>query len=383
MNHQEKIPKTPVREFVALHLIPRLGAQRIRLLLQHVDHPQDIFRLDRGQLQTIYGIGPKTAEDIVSFDDWSRVDDILTKTERVGAKLMTYWDDEYPPLLREIYDPPILLWINGNREALRTDSIAIVGTRRAGQYGKEAAQHFARELTKEGLTVISGLAYGIDGAAHRATVEAGGCTVAVLGSGIDNIYPSKHKKLAADIVDSGGAVVSEFPLGTPPDAGNFPVRNRIVSGMSLGTLVAASGIDGGSMITAKLALDQNREVFVVPHPIGTPNSIGCNSLIQRGMGKLVQSAADILEEIEVHIDRQTGKQADGEKKAGAQSTTWKSLDLDELSIRICKALEEDAIHIDHLAEQLEMKTHQLMPKLLELEMEGCIRQTAGKNFELI
>src|SRR5699024_5279315 len=163
-----------------------------------------------------------------------------------------------------------------------------------------------------------------------------------------------------------------------------PVRNRIVSGMSLGTLVAASGIDGGSMITAKLALDQNREVFVVPHPIGTPNSIGCNSLIQRGMGKLVQSAADILEEVEVHIDRRrTGEHGNEEKEAGKQSTTWKSLDLDELSIRICKALEEDAIHIDHLAEQMEMKTHQLMPKLLELEMEGCIRQTAGKNFELI
>lgn len=376
MKNQEKITTAPVREFVALHLIPNLGAQRIRLLLQAVDHPQDIFRLDRLQLQSIYGIGPKTAEDILAFNNWKKVDQVLQKTQRVGAELITYWDEGYPPLLREIYDPPILLWILGDRNALQTDSIAIVGTRKAGRYGKESAGQFARELTSQGITIVSGLAYGIDAAAHRATVEAGGCTVAVLGSGIDNIYPSNHIGLASDIVDTGGAVISEFPLGTAPDAGNFPMRNRIVSGMSLGTLVAASGIDGGSMITAKSAIDQNREVFVVPHPIGTPNSIGCNSLIQRGMGKLVQSVEDILAEIEVHISK-----GDTQVKQ-PEEPKWKSMDLDELSTGICELLEEDALHIDALAEELKVETHRVLPKLLELEMQQCIRQTVGKNFEL-
>lgn len=381
MNHQEKIPKGPIREFVALHLIPRLGAQRIRLLLQFVDHPQDIFRLSRRKLQSIDGIGPKISQNIVTFDNWEKVDHVIAKTRGVGANIITYWEEDYPPLLREIHDPPILLWINGNRKALRNDSVAIVGTRRAGQYGKETAQYFARDLVEEGLTVISGLAYGIDGAAHRETVEAGGCTIAVLGSGIDNIYPSKHKGLAADIVESGGAVISEFPLGTAPDAGNFPVRNRIVSGMSLGTLVAASGIDGGSMITAKLALDQNREVFVVPHPIGTPNAVGCNSLIQRGMGKLVQSVEDVLEEIEVHLQRKDCVQ-EGDKEHLVKMG-WRTRELDELGVRICKALELEINNVDKLAEKLDMKTHELMPKLLELELEGCVRQNAGKGFELI
>lgn len=379
MNHQKKQPETPVREFVALHLIDNLGAQRIRLLLQHVEHPQLIFRLKRHELESIHGIGPKTANDILSFNAWNEVDRVLEKTKRIGADLMTYWDEDYPKLLYEIYDPPLLLWIKGDRAVLNTDSIAIVGTRKAGKYGRKMAKIFAEGLVQQGLAIISGLAYGIDGVAHKATVDAGGKTVAVLGSGIDWIYPSDHKGLAAKIVESGGAVISEFPLGTAPEMGNFPVRNRIVSGMTLGTLVVESGIEGGSMITATSALDQNREVFVIPHRLGHPNSEGCNSLIKRGMGKLVQNVEDILNEIKVHFHHEA---AGNETKAKTQKKTWKSRDLDDLSIRICEALEEQSLHIDSLAEQLEMESHQLLSKLLELEMQHCIKQTAGKNFEL-
>ncbi|SHG02273.1 DNA processing protein [Fodinibius roseus] len=384
MNHQEKTPKkTLVRELIALHLISNLGARRIRMLIQAAGHPQDIFRMNRRELQSIHGIGPKTAEQIVSFDGWSEVDRILQKTERIGAVLMTLWDEDYPPLLREIYDSPLLLWIKGNRRALQTDSVAIVGTRKAGRYGRDAARLFARELSKRGLTITSGLAYGIDGAAHRATVAAGGCTVGVLGSGIDIIYPAAHKKLAADIIDTGGAIISEFPVGTDPDAGNFPVRNRIVSGLSLGTLVVASGIAGGSMITAKLALDQNREVFVVPHPIGTPNAIGCNNLIQRGMGKLVQDVEDILEEIEVHISKRDSEGREEEPGEDLDDTPrWRSLELDELSADICKTLQGNPLHIDDLAERLGVEPHKLLPTLLELELQECVRQMSGKNFEL-
>lgn len=374
MNNQEK--KT-LRALVALHLIPHLGAQRIRLLLQVRDDPADIFTMKRHELETIHTIGPKTAEEILAFDDWQEADRVLAKTEGIGAELMTFWDEDYPLLLREIHDPPLLLWIKGNRSCLNSDGVAIVGTRKAGSYGKDVARHFATALSRQGLTIISGLAYGIDGAAHRATVEANGCTIAVLGSGIDRIYPARHKKLAADIIDTGGAVISEFPLGAAPDTGNFPVRNRIVSGMSLGTLVVASGIDGGSMITAKLALDQNREVFVVPHPIGTPNSVGCNSLIQRGLGKLVQSVEDILPEIEVHL------RVEETESSGPEPSRWKKQDLDAVSTAICQALEEGPLHIDTLGERLAMETHQLLSALLELEMQQCVRQKAGKQFELV
>ena len=377
MNQQKKTP-TPVREFVALHLIDNLGAQRIRKLLQGVDHPQLIFRLQRHELESIRGIGPKTADDILTFNEWDEVDRILEKTERTGAQIMTYWDEDYPTLLRQIYDPPIMLWIKGDRTALQGAAISIVGTRKADTYGRKMANQFATELAEQGLTIISGLAFGIDGVAHKATVDAGGKTVAVLGSGIDWIYPSDHRGLAAQIVQTGGAVISEFPLGTAPEMGNFPVRNRIVSGMSLGTLVVASGLDGGSMITAKSALDQNREVFVIPHAIGHPNALGCNSLIKRGMGKLVQNVEDILTEVEVHFE----KDPSPGKEAVSAEKEWKSHDLDELATQICQILEQDISHIDRLAEKLGMPSQKLLPTLLDLEMQGCVRQKAGKNFEL-
>lgn len=379
MRHQEKTKKTPVREFIALHLIDNLGAQRIRMLLQGVSHPQLIFRLERHELEQIHGIGSKTANDIVTFNEWDEVDRILEKTERIGAQIMTYWDDDYPTLLREIFDPPIMLWIKGDRRVLDTPSIAIVGTRKAGKYGRKMADKFARELVEHGLTIVSGLAYGIDGVAHRAAVKAGGKTVAVLGSGIDWIYPEDHIGLASKIAETGGAVISEFPLGSKPDMGNFPVRNRIVSGMSYGTLVAESGIDGGSMITAKSALDQNREVFVIPHALGHPNSVGCNSLIKRGMGKLVQNVKDILEEIKAHYDPE---KSHNQVEMASAKKGWESMDLDEFSVQICQALESHPLHIDALAEELETESHKLLPKLLELEMKGCITQKAGKNFEL-
>lgn len=376
MNHQERKPETSVREFIALHLVDNLGAQRIRLLLQSVEHPQLIFRLQRHELESIRGIGPKTADDIISFNDWDEVDRIIEKTARTGAEIMTYWDDDYPEMLREIYDPPIMLWIKGDREILDSPGISVVGTRRVGKYGLRMTKKFTEALVEQGLTIVSGLAFGVDGAAHRATVEAGGKTVAVLGSGIDWIYPGDHRELASDIAKSGGAVISEFPLGTAPEMGNFPVRNRIVSGMSLGTLVVASGIEGGSMITAKSALDQNREVFVVPHAIGFPNAAGCNSLIKRGMGKLVQNVDDILEEIGIHLK---GVEETSQKP---KRRRWKDLELNESLTRICKLLEESPLHIDVLAEKLGKESHQLLPLLLELEMKNCVEQTAGKNFEL-
>ena len=381
MNHQAKKKKRnsndAIREYLALGLVPNLGAYRIKLLMQRVDHPQEIFRLGGKELMSIDGIGPVVANAIQKFNDWDEVDKLLKQTITCSAEIISYRDEAYPSLLREIFDPPILLWLKGDSGILDTPGVAVIGTRRATKYGLKKAEEFSAGLVRHHLTVVSGLAYGVDAAAHKATVAAGGKTIAVLGSGIDNIYPGKHRELAKNIWESGGAVVSEFPPGTNPDAGNFPVRNRIVSGLTLGTLVIESGLEGGSMITARSALDQNREVFAIPHSLDNENGKGCNAIIKRGWGKLVQHMDDILDELPVTITK-------GEHEATVKKSNWKSVQLDDLSQSICGSLEKNTLpmHIDALSEKLELPSHRLLPKLLELEMMDCVRQTAGKKFEL-
>lgn len=368
-NHQ------PLRELVALSLVPKLGAHRIRLLLQAAGHPQDVFRMSGRELQAIDGIGPTIAGEILKFNQWEHVDRILEDTEEIGARMITCEHEAYPRLLKEIFDPPILLWVKGDLDVLNTSGIAVIGTRRASRYGLKVAEHFTKALVERGITIVSGLAFGIDALAHQTTIDAGGKTIAVLGSGIDNIYPRKHTRMAREIAEGGGAVISEFPPGTNPDAGNFPVRNRIVSGLSLGTLVVESGIKGGSMITARSALDQNREVFAIPHPLWNGNGEGCNIIIKRGWGKLVQTVEDVLSEVAV-------PQKVSAVATPATSKKWKKLELDELSVSICEILEESPRHIDVLSEELGEPSHLLLSKLLELEMQDCIQQKAGKTFEL-
>ena len=379
MNQTNLHQKNHLRELIALTLVPQLGASRIRLLLQAAEEPQEIFRLDKKTLMSIDGIGPKVSKTIQTFNDWEQVDKIIAKTEELGATIITYLDDDYPEMLREIYDPPMLLWVRGSIEVLSEPGIAVVGTRRATSYGLEQAESFAFELAKKGLSVTSGLALGIDAAAHKSTLKAGGKTIGVLGSGIDVIYPQNHTELVAEIIDKDGAVISELAPGSAPDAQNFPERNRIVSGLTLGTLVVESGLKGGSMITAQSALSQNREVFVIPHSLDNANGIGCNHLIKRAAGKLVQSVDDIVEEFSHIVLPQKGSQGEPAKP---KQYTWTNLDLDEEAKAICKALKDGPLHIDNLAEQLGESPHKLLTKLLELEMMNCIRQKAGKNFEL-
>lgn len=348
------------------------------MLLGEVEHPAELFTMSSEAIQKMDGFGAALANEIVGFDDWEQVDAILNKTKQTGALLIGFGDEDYPHLLQQIYDPPIVLWVKGNTSVLSTDSVSMVGTRRATQYGQEQAQHFAAQLVAEQFTIVSGLALGIDGVSHKTAIKEGGKTVAVLGSGIDVIYPYSHSGLARDIVESGGAVVSEFEPGTQPDAGNFPERNRIVSGLSLGTLVVESGLKGGSMITAQSTLEQNREVFVIPHSLENVNGIGCNHLIKRGAGKLVQQVEDMLEELPVFYQQELNLDDEPEQ----DERHWKELDLDDTAISICELLEEKEMHIDVMGEALAMPTHQLSSKLLELEMQDCIRQKAGKNFEL-
>lgn len=371
--------KSTLRTLLALSIIPGLGVRRARQLVLTCEDITSIFKLTKKELQRFEGIGEASALSILAFKDWDKVDSILSETERNGAYIVSLTEPEYPALLKQIYDPPILLWVKGNVKALSRPGVGVIGTRNATTYGKKKAIGFTQELCKAGLAIFSGLAYGIDALAHKTAVESNGITVAVLGSGVDNIYPRKHAALAKDVIESGGAVISEFPPGTNPDAGNFPVRNRIVSGMSLGVLVVESGIQGGSMITADLALDQNREVFAIPHQLDNASGTGCNYIIKRGTAKLVQTIDDILEELPLD---ELAARTNGIAIDKSNTKHWKSENLDELGISICGLLEEQEYQIDTLSDELNVHTSELLVNLLNLEMKGLITQKAGKIFEL-
>jgi DNA processing protein len=365
-----------LRTCLALSLIPNMGARRGRALLNAVSEPEAVFRLTARDLLAIQGIGKSVAQGILSFTDWDEVDRLIDRTHAVGSELIPLDDPRYPARLREIFDPPLILWAKGDLTALNQHHLAIVGTRMPSSYGRETAERFAETAVQAGMGVVSGLAYGIDTVAHQAVVDRGGVTVAVLGSGIDRIYPSVNTLLADRIITSGGCVISEFPPGTKPEYMNFPVRNRVVSGLSVGVLIVETGLSGGSMITARLAIDQNREVFVIPHPLSSKKGGGGHRLIREGTGKLVESMSDVLEELPWIL----GKVVVGV----AAEARWKSVSLPDEDRRVCALLERSGrVHIDALSEAAGLPTHVLLMRLLTLECDGIVRQTAGKEFELV
>jgi len=368
-----------LRNLIALTLIPGLGSKRVKHLVNECTHLEKLFSLSKTQLRSYEGIGEASALSILSFNNWDQVDQIVEQTNTIGAKIITIADPEYPKLLKEIYDPPILFWILGNPEALSKPGVAVIGTRNASTYGKKQAEKLSTKLAEEGLCIFSGLAYGIDTIGHQSALKAGAPTVAVLGSGIDNLYPKSNADVANNIIKSGGAVISEFPPGTIPDKRNFPLRNRVVSGLSLGVVVMESGIKGGSMITAELALDQNREVFAVPHPLGNPSGTGCNYLIKKGAAKLIQVVDDILVELPINFEFESTNISSEEPEIHS----WKEYELDDLSKRICEELEKNTYQIDNLADKLNTNTSELLVALLQLEMQDLVNQKAGKMFELV
>lgn len=365
------------RGLIALLKIPDLGPRRGKLLLAKtgVQNASEVFGLSLKDLMQVEGVGKQVAGNIVKFDDWAGVDKILERTEKSGSRLLHVDDECYPRLLRHIYDPPLLLWYKGDQKILQYPGMAVIGTRTPSRYGLQQTSVWAKALAGKGLTINSGLAYGIDAAAHRTALEAGGRTAAVLGSGIDVLYPAKNYSLADKMIENGGVILTEFPPGTKPDAVNFPARNRIVSGMSHGVVVVESGIKGGSMITARCALDQNREVFVIPHQLGNPKGEGCNYLIRTGQGKLIQTVSDILEEISVET-------AGTSVPVITPPKAWKDLNLKKEFEEVCILLEKEAKHIDQISEEMEKPVFKLLPMMLELEMAGAVKQKAGKYFEL-
>lgn len=349
--------------WLALGSIPGIGPHTYKALIERFGSPEEVFNASTDELLAIEGIGRETAKRIGSFRGWRRVEEELEVIKRKGIGIVTLMDRTYPANLKEIYDPPPYLYIKGELKGEDERAIAIVGSRTPTPYGLGVAYRMAMELASCGFTIVSGMARGIDSEAHRGALKAGGRTIAVLGSGIDVIYPPEGRDLYHGIVESG-AVISEFPLSTPPYGRNFPKRNRIISGLSLGVLVVEASLRSGSLITARLALEQGREVFAVPGSITSGRSRGTNLLIKEG-AKLVEDVDDVLGEVSQWRDRLRG---------GVMDYT-----LTEKERIVYNSLEEP-VHIDMIIKKSGLRAEEVSSLLLGLEAKGLIVQHPGKVF---
>ena len=372
-----------MKDWIALNMTPGIGPRVTARLLEHFGSAESIFDAPRREL-ALLRLSPETIESIAGRELHNRAEAEIEKVRRLGGDILVLDDGVYPALLRETYDPPVTLYVKGAwDECLERPTVAIVGSRRCSTYGQNAALMLSRELAQRGVTIISGLARGIDASAHRGALEAGGRTVGVMGTGLDQIYPRDHQKLADDILKNGGALVTQFPLGTPPVSENFPYRNRVISGLSLGVVVVEAAENSGSLITARLAMEQNREVFAVPGNITSRNSFGTNYLIKGAGAKLIQQWQDVASELPAEIAAQLLPPPGRKKKKGelVDQLQLTPADLNEHERAVFKILTTDTPkQIDTLAEVTRLSITQLTSALLTLEMRELIRALPGKCF---
>jgi DNA processing protein len=368
---------------LALTLIPGIGPARIKAITAHLPgRLGDVLHLGMIELMQISGIGQSLARQIHRFlhhapskdEAVASAEKQIAELPRYQAQIITILDPDYPPLLKEIYDPPPCLFVRGKLPGAETPALAVVGTRYASQYGKQATALMCRDLAKYGIVIFSGMAYGIDMAAHTAALENGGTTVAVLASGVDTIYTDPNGKLWPKIIERG-ALISEEWLGSELSPGKFPKRNRIISGITSGTIVVESDLKGGSLITAAAALEQNREVFAVPGSIFSRTSRGTNKLIQQGSAKAVMSVDDILTELGPQFARNCpGKPSLQEQELQSSFTPAEQA--------ILVIMERGPMHIDALAATSGIDLSSLLVLLFELELKAAVVQQPGQFFQL-
>jgi DNA processing protein len=373
-----------MRDWVALNMTPGIGPRAAAKLLERFGSAEAVYRATRAELEKCRLL-PEAVDSIIARDMHERAESELENVRKIGGDILVLDDGVYPSFLREIYDPPIALYVKGAwSECLDQPCVAIVGSRKSSTYGQNAALMLARDLAQRGVTVVSGFARGIDAAAHRGAIEAGGRTIAVLGTGIDETYPRDHKKLGEEILERGGAMVSQFPLHTPPVSENFPYRNRIISGLSLGVVVVEAAENSGSLITARLAIEQNREVFAVPGNITSRNSFGTNYLIKGAGAKLVQQWQDIAAELPPQIAARLLPPPLGQKKKEkslADQLAMVPQGLTGFEQSVFKLLSaDDPAHIDTLVDKSRLTISDLTAALLTLEMRDLVRALPGKCF---
>lgn len=359
MEHEE------LRYWISFTKVPYIGTVRLRLLERHFGSLSNAWTSSEGELRKA-GLDGRATGSLLQHRNRIDPDAELALLERHGCSAITWHDTEYPPRLKEIDDPPPVLYVKGKLIPQDERSIAVVGTRRVTAYGREVTHRLSADLARSDVVIVSGLASGVDGIAHRTALEAGRRTIAVLGNGVDIPYPRQHARLAQQISEAG-ALISEYPIGTRPKAEHFPRRNRILSGITLGTLVIEAGESSGALITARHALDQNREVFAVPGSILSPGSHGTNGLIQRMEAKLVHKHEDILEELNLSF---VGKQIEMAALFPANDDESKVL----------FHLTQEPTHIDEIIRGSGMTISVVSSLLAMMELRGLVRQVGGMNY---
>lgn len=358
---------------IILNMISGIGPVKIRELTSVFGSPAKLLSLSQQELVATPGVSAPLAKAISSWEKTVKYKEEIALAEKAGVKIITQLDPEYPSLLKEIYDPPLVLYVRGNLPEDSGRNIGIVGSRRVTNYGSRIARHLAEAAAFADWTVVSGLAYGIDTIAHKAVVEASGKTVAVLGGGLARIHPQDHIPLIKQIIQTSGAVITEFPMEFSPTRWSFPMRNRIISGLSQGVLVVEAGLRSGSLITAKCALDQGRTVFAVPGEADNPQAKGTNQLIKDG-AKLTTSFDDILEEFEFLPRLQAEEQREEQEEFNQE--------LSEDEQTVITALKKGALSADQLASETNIPPGALLALLMKLEIKRLITQLPGKQFEM-
>jgi DNA processing protein len=355
-----------IRYWVGFNRVSGIGAARLQALLDYFGDLETAWQASSHDLRQA-GLDRRSLSNLLKARDVMNLEAEVERLERASIHVTTWDDPEYPQNLREVYNPPPVLYVRGRIQKRDEWSVAVVGTRRASIYGKEAARMVATGLAQAGVTVVSGMARGIDTTAHRVCLDAGGRTIAVLGSGVDVIYPPENAHLAAEIVERG-ALVSEYALGTRPEASNFPPRNRIISGLTLGTVVVEAGLGSGALITADFAAEQGREVFSIPGNIFARGSRGANQLIQQG-AKMVCSVPDVLEELNLTM-------------VSEQAQVRAVIPENETEALLLGHLSSEPVHVDALGRAAQLPIAQVSSTLALMELKGMVRQVGGMNYVL-
>lgn len=362
---------TPLEALVALNMLPKIGPVRVRRLIDSFGSPEAVLAAGENRHLRVDGIGPETAKILAAWQDHADPSAEIREAADRGIQIVTRDDDRFPAPLRDAYDPPLLLYVWGRIEARDRHAIGVVGSRRATHYGSQSAKKLSYQLAHAGFTIISGLARGIDTAAHEAAVAAGGRTIAVIGSGLARLYPPENLGLAEKIANGAGAVVSEFPLNTAPDKQTFPMRNRIVAAWSRALLVVECPAWSGSLITANLASEYGKPIFAVPGPIDKPSSAGCNQLIRDG-ATLVADASHILDDL--------GELPFANAAASPLETQVDTSGLPDDEAAVFAVLGSDESNVDQIIERCGLPAHVVTATLMKLEMRRLVRALPGFRF---
>ncbi len=376
--------------WMALMLTPVMGALRIKKAMERLETGARVFEVSLTELEGA-GLPARSAQFVADGRAEAAAEEEMKRVSEAGGFVLSFEDEAYPERLREIYDPPAVLWLRGDAGVLSQPGIAVVGTRQPSPYGAGMAELLSRDLAHRGVAIFSGMARGVDTAAHKGAIDAGGKTVAVWGTGIDVVYPKENKKLAESIVASGGAIVSEYPLGTFPAPQNFPVRNRILSGMSVGVLVIEAGEYSGTRITARCAMEQNRDVYAVPGNVTNKNAWGPNTLIKQG-AKLTATWEDVWEDlpsgVRMQLEDTRAVAGGGESKPGGSASLFsdgteggRPMPAHERTV-FQRLRHDEPLQLDTLIEELEAElgSAEIFAALFELELAGKVKQLPGKNY---